>query len=363
LRALEIRGRGFIKGTDLAYGRSKQNSLKAMKLYGFKSMKILDVPVPKVGPNDVLVKVSACGLCGTDLEHYQGVPTFGGLPLTLGHEISGIVQEVGSATRRIKVGQRVLVPPVLTCGMCYPCRTGRDNLCESMSMIGSSINGGFAEYVRVPSERDIVPLPSDLPLEESAIITDALATPYHALKYIAKVQAGMTVGVFGAGGIGLNAVQLANLFGASVTAITRNPQRLEEAKQLGAIETVTYGPDAARQVRGLNSGGVDVAIEATGRTEVIKTAWDSVRKGGILVVVGVAPGDLTIPNAVRIMFYEKGMFGSFGCRSSGYYELIEILRRKRLKLVVSERISLDNLKDGFTRLEKSQISTRAIVTP
>ncbi len=337
--------------------------MKAMKIYGYRSMRIVDVPTPKVGPRDVLVKVSACGLCGTDLEHYEGVPTFGRLPLTLGHEISGIVAEVGPEVKRVKKGDRVLVPPLLTCGSCFYCRSGRDNLCQNFVMVGSNINGGFAEYVLVPRERDLVPVPSDLPLEEAAVITDAMATPYHALKYIAHVQAGMVVAVFGAGGLGLNAVQIVNSFGASAIAVTRNPKRLEVAKELGAAEIVTYGPEAAREVRRVTDGGVDVAIEATGRTEVVLSAWESVKRGGVLVVTGVAPGDLTIPNAVRIMFYEKGLYGSIGCRSTGYYEILDMVKRKKLKLLISEKIKLDGIKDGFERLKQSQIPTRALVCP
>ncbi len=337
--------------------------MKAMKIYGYRSMRVLDTPVPKVGPRDVLVKVAACGLCGTDLEHYEGVATFGRLPITLGHEISGVVEEVGSAVTRVKKGDRVLAPPLMTCGSCTFCRSGRDNLCENFLMLGSSINGGFAEYVLIPRERDLVPLPSDLPLEESSVITDAIATPYHALKYVSRVEAGMTVAVFGAGGVGLNAVQIAAAFGASVVAVTRNPKRLEAARELGAIETVTYGADAAREVRRLTKGGVDVAIEATGRVEVIQSAWESVKRGGIMCVTGVAPGDLVIPNAVRIMFYEKGLFGSIGCRSQGYYEILELVKRKKLKLLISERIPLDNIRDGFEKLKASQIPIRALIIP
>jgi alcohol dehydrogenase, propanol-preferring len=337
--------------------------MKAMKLYGFRSMRIVDAPLPKVGPRDVLVKVASCGLCGTDLEHYEGVPTFGGLPLTLGHEIAGTVAEIGTAVARVKKGDRVLVPPLLTCGSCYACRSGRDNLCENFLMVGSSINGGFAEYVLVPRERDLVPLPPEIPLEEGAVITDAVATPYHALKYIAKVESGMSVAVFGAGGLGLNAVQIATAFGATAIAVGRNQRRLEVAKQLGAIDTVSYGPDAPREVRRLTKGGVDVAIEATGRTEVIAAAWDAVKKGGVLVVVGVAAGDLTIPNAVRIMFYEKGLYGALGSRSTGYYEIIELLKRKKLQLLVQEKIPLDKIKEGFERLKNGQILTRALIIP
>lgn len=326
-------------------------------------MKILDVPMPKVGQKDVLVKVTACGLCGTDLEHYEGVPTFGRLPITLGHEISGIVAETGAEVTRVKKGDRVLAPPLLTCGNCYYCRSGRDNLCENFLMVGSSMNGGFAEYVLIPRERDLVPLPQEIPLEEGAVITDALATPYHALKYIAHVEAGMKVAVFGAGGIGLNAVQIANSFGASVVAVTRNPKRLEAAKQLGAVDTVTYVPEAAREVRRVTGGGVDVAIEATGRTEVIQAAWDSVKRGGILCVTGVAAGDLVIPNAVRIMFYEKGLFGTIGSRSTGYYEIIDLLKKNKLKLLIQEKIKLDDIKEGFQRLKQGEIVTRALVVP
>ena len=142
-----------------------------------KPLSIEEIPIPELNEDEILIKVVACGVCHTDL-HYidHGVPTFKKPPLVLGHEASGIVETNGNI---FKKGKRVLIPAVLTCGKCKSCLEGRENVCENMIMPGNSIDGAFAQYIKVP-EKDIILMPDEIPLEEGCIIADAISTPYHA---------------------------------------------------------------------------------------------------------------------------------------------------------------------------------------
>ncbi|MHB1406484.1 MAG: zinc-binding dehydrogenase, partial [Desulfitobacteriaceae bacterium] len=206
--------------------------MKAAVFYGpNQPLKVEEVPMPEIGAGDILVKVAACGLCHTDL-HYidHGVPTFKKPPLILGHEISGTVAEVASDVTSFKVGDRVLLPAVMSCGVCDNCREGRGNICSSMVMPGNDVDGGYAEYIKAPAS-NVFHLPDEIPLIEGSIIADAITTPYHAVKNRGKVRPGDTVLVYGCGGVGLNLVQVANAAGASVIAVDLADNKLAKAKE------------------------------------------------------------------------------------------------------------------------------------
>ncbi len=153
--------------------------MKAAVFHGSSiGLKFEDIPVPKVGDDQILVKVAACGVCHTDLHYLEhGVPTFKKPPIVLGHEASGIVEEAGANVTNVKKGQRVLIPAVLTCGRCALCRMGRENICSNMVMLGNHCDGAYAEYVAVAA-KDVLELPDSIPLEEASIIADAISTPY-----------------------------------------------------------------------------------------------------------------------------------------------------------------------------------------
>ncbi|MFA0751378.1 MAG: hypothetical protein SLRJCFUN_001781, partial [Candidatus Fervidibacter sp.] len=174
--------------------------MKAAVFYGpYQPLRVEDVPTPTPGPGEVLVRVAACGVCHTDL-HYidHGTPTFKKPPLILGHEVSGTVAQVGPDVETFRPGDRVLLPTVLPCRACRMCHMGRENICENMRMFGNHIDGGFAEYVVAPAQ-DLFPLPESIPLEEGAIIADALTTPFHAVVYRGQVRPRDRVAVIGCG--------------------------------------------------------------------------------------------------------------------------------------------------------------------
>lgn len=340
--------------------------MKAAVFHGSdKGLKVEDVPVPQIGADQILVKVAACGVCHTDLHYIEhGVPTFKKPPIVLGHEASGIVEQVGAEVSNVKVGQRVLIPAVLTCGRCAACRQGRENICSAMTMLGNHFDGAYAEYVAVPA-KDVLDLPETVPLEESAIIADAISTPYHAVKNRARVQPGDTVVVFGCGGVGINAVQLAAAVGAYVIAVDINPRKLEWARQFGAAETIDAGKveRVSKQVRKLTGGGADIALEVIGNPQTIAEAFESVRVGGRLCVVGYTHETVALA-AGKIMFKELEIVGSLGCRPVDYVPLIRLVAQGRIdvKQQVTHRFPLDQIEQAFAVM-KEGASLRSIVVP
>jgi 6-hydroxycyclohex-1-ene-1-carbonyl-CoA dehydrogenase len=337
--------------------------MKAAIFFGAdKPLKVEDVPIPEIGPEEALVKIAACGVCHTDLHYLEGVPTFKKPPVILGHEASGIVTKVGEKASNIHVEDRVLIPPVLTCGFCYNCRIGRENLCSNIVMIGNSIDGAYAEYAKIPA-KDLVKLPMEIPLEEASIISDAMSTPFHALKNRAELRPGDSVAIYGIGGVGLNAVQIAVALGASVIAVDKIDEKLEYAKELGASEIINVNNEnPVKAIRRITNGGVDVAVEAIGVPEVMRMAYDSVRWGGRTVIIGYSHKEVCI-SAATLMFREKEIYGSLGCRIVDYPPLVDMIRRGKLKLLVSDKMPLEKVNEALKMLKEGKVKTRAIVIP
>ncbi|MCK5291504.1 MAG: zinc-binding dehydrogenase [Thermoplasmata archaeon] len=329
-------------------------------------LKIEDVEVPAIEDDEVLVKVAACGLCRTDIHYLHGVPTFKKPPIILGHEISGTVEKAGEKVEHFKEGDAVLIPPVFSCGHCTWCRQGRGTICTNQIMVGNHRDGGFAEYVSVPAD-SIFHLPSNVPLKEASIISDAISTPYHAVVNRGKVKAGETVAIFGCGGVGLSAVQMASVVGASVIAVDIFDEKLEMAKKLGASETINgkNEEDVAKKIRKITGGGADVAMEVIGIPATIQQAYEAVKWGGTVVVVGYTHKDITI-NAGRMMFREIEMKGSLGCGLQDFPKIIELVSSGKLKVepLVTHQYPLDQINEGFELLERGDASLiRSIAIP
>lgn len=324
-----------------------------------------DRPTPAPGTGEILVEVAACGVCHTDL-HYldHGTPTFKPPPIILGHEVAGTVSGVGAGGEAFAAGDRVLLPAVLTCGTCEACRSGRENICENGRMLGNHVDGGYAEYVVAPA-KDAFRLPPEIPLVEGAIIADALTTPYHAVVNRGRVRPGDAVVVIGAGGIGLNIVQMASAVGARVVAVDVAEEKLAWARRMGAAHTI-HGPSVQRvdkEVRNATGGGADVAFEAVGRGDTQEQALACLKTGGRLVMVGYSPGTMAL-NAGRVMFRELEIVGSLGCRPVDYPRVIELARQGRVKVaeLVTHRFRLDEIDLAFDALRSGE-SIRSVVIP
>jgi 6-hydroxycyclohex-1-ene-1-carbonyl-CoA dehydrogenase len=331
--------------------------MKAAVFHGSKDgLKLEEIAVPQPAPDEVRVRVAACGVCHTDL-HYidHGVPTRRAPPLVLGHEAAGWVDAIGERVEGFALGRSVLVPAVLTCGVCTLCRTGRANICERMQMLGNHIDGAFAEYVCVPA-RDLVPIPDGLDPVEASIVADAVTTAFHAVTHRAAVRTGDTVAVFGCGGVGLSAVQFAALAGAHVIAVDLDEKKLELARELGAADAIHARsvPDPAKAIKKRTDGGVDRALECIGNPATIQAAHASLRAGGRLCVVGFCDRAVELPLG-KIMFTEQEVVGSLGCRPVDFPRVLALAASGRFRLsplITARRpladihLALDDLRAG-----------------
>ena len=340
--------------------------MKAAVFHGpNQPLKIEVVPTPKIESNEILVKVAACGVCHTDLHYIEDyVPTFKEPPLILGHESSGIVEEVGKDVVKFKKGDRVLLPAILTCGSCHFCRTGRENICTSLIMFGNNIDGAYAEYVKAPAQA-CFQLPEEIPLKEGAIIADAISSPYHAVKWRAKVDPGDTMVVYGCGGIGINVVQIVSAVGGLVIAIDISEEKLKLAKKFGAVETINPNEveSVVRTVKKFTGSGADIAIEAIGSPKTIEEAFECIHNGGRLCIMGYSHERINFI-AGKIMYNEIEIVGSLGCRPIEYPTLIEMVRVGKIEIreQVTHRFALSNIMEAFEVMKRGE-SLRSIVIP
>ncbi len=340
--------------------------MKAAVFFGpHQPLVIEERAVPVAGPGEIVVKVAACGLCHTDL-HYidHDVPTFHKPPLVLGHEASGRIAQVGAGVEGWSAGDRVLIPALLTCGACDACRRGRENICERGVMPGNHIDGAYAEFVAVPA-KDALRLPEELPLESACLIADAVSTPYHAVVNRGDVRAGQKVVVFGCGGVGVNVVQIAAAVGAEVWAVDQRASRLETALRFGAAHVIdaTQTQSVPKAVKRETGGGADVAFEVIGNPATMREAFDSLHRGGRLVIVGYSDREVTL-SAAKIMFNEMEVRGSLGCRPADYPRIIDMARRGviRVEELVTGRFALAEINAGLDMLRSGQ-GLRNIVVP
>lgn len=331
-----------------------------------KPMAILEVPMPAINPKEVLVEVAACGMCHTDIVYLKdGIRPIKEPPLILGHEPSGIVKDIGENVTSVRKGDRVIICYSIPCGKCAACLRGEDNLCDNGEIIGSSRDGAFAEYLSAP-ESAVFKIPDQIPLEESGIIVDAVAAPFHALVNLAKVKPGDTVVIYGgSGGLGLNAVQLAASMGARVIAVGRKMWKLQKALELGA-ERVVSTLDVSHphvEIQKLTNGGADIVIEATGDPAAITTACRCTRRGGKVVVLSYAAGSFAVPS-LRFLWYGLTIIGSATYSPSDLPRIIDFVKNGRVKLepVVSHRFPLDNINEGYRSLVNGDI-LRGLILP
>jgi 6-hydroxycyclohex-1-ene-1-carbonyl-CoA dehydrogenase len=340
--------------------------MKAAIFYKTKEpLRLEEIPTPTPDHGELLIKVAACGLCHTDLSYIDhGVPTFKQPPLILGHEISGTVAELGKGVRDWQIGANVLLPAVYGCGHCRMCRTGRENICEKMVMLGNHEDGGYAEFVLVPA-KDTIPMPDEIPLIEGAIIADAVTTPYHAVVNRGRVKPGDSVVVFGCGGIGINIVQMAATLGAQVIAVDIADHKLEWATRLGA--SATLNPNNLeridKEIKKLTGGGARVGFEAIGNPVTQEQAFASLASGGRLVLVGYSPKSMSLHSG-KVMFREMEVVGSLGCRAVDYPRVLELVRRGKIKVkeLVTKKFPLEEINTALDYVRRGE-GLRSVVVP
>ncbi len=295
--------------------------MKALLLSEYKQLELTEMPVPVPRPDELLVRVRACGICGSDVHGYDGSTGRRIPPIVMGHEAAGIVEAVGSAVGGFQPGDRVTFDSTIYCGECFFCRRGEVNLCDRREVLGVSTplfrrHGAFAEYAVVPARVSYL-LPEALPFEHAAMI-EAVSVAVHAVS-LAPIAKDDTVVVIGAGMIGLLVLQAARAAGVErVIVADIDGSRLEMAETLGAAITLNAREcDVAKEVAAETSGrGADLAIECVGTTATVKMAVDCVRKGGAVTLVGNVSPTVELP-LQAVVSRQIRLQGS--CASSGEY--------------------------------------------
>ena len=342
--------------------------MKAMVLRAlWQPLELADMPMPDVGPADVLVRVRACGIGLTVVNLIATPGRVTSYPRIPGHEIAGDVVEIGAAVRSVKVGQRVTNHFYLTCGQCKQCRAGRETLClNQRGNIGAAIDGGYAEYVVLP-ERNIVPIPDSVSYVDAAVASDAIATPYHACHKEARLGPGASVLIIGAGGgVGSHMVQMARLCGARVLAADIGDDKLALAKAMGADDVIDARnanlPDA---VKALTNGlGVDAAIDIVASRATLEGALQSLATGGRLVIIGAQPKPVygvdpgfTV-NPVDFLHRGLELHSSRYVNAAEIAHTLELVSLKRIKPVVTQTFALERVEEAHELIRRNATAGR-----
>jgi threonine dehydrogenase-like Zn-dependent dehydrogenase len=332
---------------------------------GDSRLRLEDVAIPTPAPGECLVEVAACGLCGSDLHILDGVTTTS-RPLTLGHEAAGTVREVGEDVHGIRAGDRVFIDPIVVCGHCASCRSGRPSICPRRQIVGLNRDGALAEFVAVPFT-NLIPIPSELTLEHAAMVESA-STPFHALATCAPRFAGDAVAVIGVGGLGFHAVEIANLLGAAVViAVDIAEVALSRALGHGASHAFdARDPDVGRKVRAVSGGGVAVAVECVGQPSAQRTTFDCLRRGGVAVFVGVGVEPLAGPQTERFVAQEFEARGAFAYSRDEIERVIRLVASGRLDVgaAISERYPLRAVDEAVASFrDRTTNPVRVLVTP
>jgi propanol-preferring alcohol dehydrogenase len=340
--------------------------MKAMVLREFHQPFLLsEVPRPSIGPGELLIKVKGCGVCYTDVKIASGLTPDIPLPRILGHEVAGEVAALGKEVKNFREGDRVSLYFYLNCGKCEYCLQQRENLCVNLrARIGFQWDGGYAEYTKVPATHAFL-IPPGVSFEEAAILADAVATPLHALREQAQLQAGETLAIIGAGGLGLQAVQIGKLLGARVLSVDLEEKRLAMAKAMGAEETFqATGKELEDSILSYTQGrGVDTVLDLVGKNETFHSSLAFLKKGGKLVLVGYSfDQPFSIFPAV-IMRGEFRIIGSRACRLRDMEEVIELVAAKKIKPLVTETFPLEQVNEVHARLKRNEILGRVVLRP
>jgi L-iditol 2-dehydrogenase len=320
--------------------------MKALLLSKYRHLEIAEVPTPRPGPDEVLVRVAACGICGSDVHGYDGSSGRRIPPLVMGHEAAGSVAALGAAVTDLTKGDRVVFDSTIFCGTCSFCLQGEINLCDKRRVLGVSCAdyrcaGAFAEFVAVP--RHVVHrLPENLSFSDAAML-EAVSVALHAVS-LSNIVAGEAALVLGAGMIGLLTVQALRVAGCSTIYVADvDASRLKLADSLGAEPLQARGKDLASQVAALTNGrGIDLAVEAVGLDETVRTAIDCVGKGGRVTLVGNVSPEVTLP-LQRVVTRQIRLQGS--CASAGEYP-------QAIDLVASGKIQVKPLITAVAPLEE-----------
>jgi L-iditol 2-dehydrogenase len=342
--------------------------MKALQLTQYNHLEMKDLPTPAPGPHEVLVRVAACGICGSDVHGYDGSTGRRIPPIVMGHEASGTIASIGGGVTNFAVNDRVTLDSTIFCGNCDYCRRGEINLCNKREVLGVSCSdyrrdGAFAEYVTVPSHV-VFGLPPGISFPDAALL-EAVAVAVHAVSLL-EIAPKSTALVIGAGTIGLLCLQALRVAGCSrVFVADIDESRLSLAKTFGAAAVLSSSSEFASKIKDLTNGeGVDVAVEAVGRNESVATAIDSVRKGGNVILVGNITPEVKLP-LQKVVSRQIRLQGS--CASAGEYpRSIELMASGAInvKPLITAIAPLEEGPDWFKRLHAREPGlTKVVLTP
>ena len=344
-----------------------QRTMRAARFHAASlPIRVEKVGYPEAGPGEVVVRVAACGICGSDLHFFDDLPTPMPPPFTLGHEPAGEIESVGAGVEDWIPGDRVALHVGRGCGQCRACLSDHPTCCVSLQAPGLTIDGAFAEAVCVPTSC-LVRVPAAVSFEAAAVATDCVATPYHALTCRGGLEKGERVAIIGAGGLGGQALALARALGAAQTiAVDVSSAALERAAANGASDTVLAASveEAAGGVCELSDGGVDLVLECVGKPDTVACGALSLHPGGRLVIVGVGMQPPRIPQPqVGFIASELSVLGSFGSHAA---DLAEVLRMQAsgeldIESAITHRLGLDEVADGLEMLRSKQGNPDRIV--
>ena len=362
-------------------------TMKAAVLYAYNAPMVVEqVQLDDPGPNEVLVKMAAGGVCRSDLHVLKGEWT-PPLPIVLGHEAAGAVEAVGAGVTRVRPGDPVVLTFKPHCGYCERCMTGRPHLCTGFGGSGVALPGGhrrlskdgqplhhftrtaaFAEYA-VVHESSAVRIDPETPMEVAALVGCSVTTGVGAVLNTARVRPGSTVAVIGCGGVGLNVIQGARLANAArIIAVDVSQEKLEFAERFGATDTVdAREAEPVDAIRRLTGGGADYAFEALGSAATIRTAFEAVRTGGTATVVGMAPGgEYAQIDAFALAVQEKRLQGSFYGSARTHVDMpryIALAQAGKLDLdaLVTRRYPLEAINEAYAALDRGAVGRGVIV--
>lgn len=344
--------------------------MKAAVVYRKNDIRIAEVPLPRAGLGEVIVKVRASGICATDVKILSGTGIPAELPAILGHEVAGTILELGPGTDEsgLCIGQRVAVYPIAACGECMYCRQGRNSLCVHEHGLGHGDDGGFAEYVRIPSE--VVRLGGVIDIGDMAFDLAAMIEPTSCCIAAAEqcgTKHGDTVVVVGVGPLGLLHTVVSTAMGADVVCVDVNEDRLAKARSLGAKRAVNpEKEDAAEVVGGMTGVGADVVIAAVGFPKVMESFLPLVRNGGVFNIFGGTPrGEMMTVDPRWIHYGEIVLTGTFASSVKQFHNAFSFVREhaEAIEAVISTRCGLDDILGAVRRVQRGEGTKSVLLFP
>ncbi len=321
-----------------------------------------EVPRPRPRQNELLIRVRACGVCGTDVKTQDGKKTGIKLPLIMGHEIAGEVAEVGPGVEGIRAGDRGVIHFYLSCGECMFCRSNRETICiNPVGRFGFNVDGGFAEYLAAPV-RNFIPIPDSLSFSHAAILCDAVATTYRALSK-ASVQAGEYVLIMGIGGLGIHGAQIARALGANVIGADINPAKLDMARQLGFDRLLKFEPNdhfVEEVFKAAGGNPISVILETVSIPPTVEADLKLLRGAGRLIFAGYTNTPVSIP-PYALVLHELSFYGSRASSRDDVCAVISMIESGKLKPIVTKTYPLEEVNRAIEDLKSGRSIGRQVI--